>query len=117
MPLRIVEAHVPVDLSEDALEVLSEFSHESWTQAGGRFGSIAFAILGAQRTGEALDRLHERFVDRGALLVLVQPLDGVLPRPHASSFSNERAATRSAAAVSREEVYASIADTAQFDRA
>jgi uncharacterized hydrophobic protein (TIGR00341 family) len=117
MSLRIIEAHVPVDLSDDALEVLRDISHESWTQAGGRFGATVFAVLGAQRTGEALDRLHERLADRGALLVLVQPLDGVLPRPHASSLSDDRAATRSAAAVSREEVYASIADTAQFNRA
>jgi uncharacterized hydrophobic protein (TIGR00341 family) len=116
MALRIIEAHVPADISEDALEILREFSHESWAQAGGRFGAVAFAVLGAQRTGEALDRLHERLADRGALFVLVQPLDGVLPRPHASSLSNERVATRSAAAVSREEVYASIADTAQFNR-
>lgn len=116
MPLRIIEAHVPVDLADDALEIVREFSHESWKQAGGRFGAVVFAVLGAQRTGEALDRLHEQLADRGSILVLVQPLDGVLPRPHATSLPEERAATRSAAAVSREEVYASIADTAQFNR-
>jgi uncharacterized hydrophobic protein (TIGR00341 family) len=116
LALKIIEAHVPVDLSEDAREAISEFSQESWIQEGGRFGAIVFAVLGAQRTGEALDRLHERLADRGGLLVLVQPLDGVLPRPHASPLADVRADTSSSAAVSREEVYASIADTAQFDR-
>jgi uncharacterized hydrophobic protein (TIGR00341 family) len=85
-------------------------------QEGGRFGAIVFAVLGAQHTGEALDLLHERLADRGGLLVLVQPLDGMLPRPHASPVKDARSDTRSAAAVSREEVYASIADTADFDR-
>ena len=117
MALRIIEAHVPPDLCGDAQEALREFSHESWTQQGGRFGAIVFAVLGAQRTGEALDRLHERLANRGALLVLVQPLDGVLPRPLASPAAEARTEARSAAAVSREEVYASIADTAQLDRA
>lgn len=117
MALRIIQAHVPTDLCGDALEVLRESSHESWTQEGGRFGAIVFAILGAERTGEALDRLHERLADRGGLLVLVQPLDGVLPRPPASPARDARVGARSAAAVSREEVYASIADTARLNRA
>lgn len=117
MALRIIEAHVAADLCGDAQEALREFSHESWVQEGGRFGAIVFAILGAERTGSALDRLHERLADRGGLLVLVQPLDGVLPRPLASTVRDARADVRSAAAVSREEVYASIADTAQLDRA
>jgi uncharacterized hydrophobic protein (TIGR00341 family) len=116
LALRIVEAHVSADLSDEAREVLRELSHESWVQEGGRFGSIVFAVLGAGRTGEALDRLHERLADRGGLLVLVQPLDGVLPRPPASDVRETRADARSAAAVSREEVYARIADTAQLDR-
>ena len=117
LALKIIEAHVPADLSEEAQEVLRDLSHESWVQDGGRFGAIVFAVLGAQRTGEALDRLHERLSNRGGLLVLVKPLDGVLPRPHASSGTDARAEAHSAAAVSREEVYASISDTVRFDRA
>jgi uncharacterized hydrophobic protein (TIGR00341 family) len=115
LALRIIEAHVPPDLCGAARETLSEFSHESWTDEGGRFGAIVFAVVGAQRTGEALDRLHERLANLGAFLVLVQPLDGMLPRPPASPATDARAHARSAAAVSREEVYASIADTARLD--
>jgi uncharacterized hydrophobic protein (TIGR00341 family) len=117
LALRTIEAHVPADLCGEAQEVLGEICQESWSQEGGRFGAIAFGILGADRTGEALDRLHERIADRGGLLVLVRPLDGVLPRPLASPWRAARADARSAAAVSREEVYASIADTAQISRA
>ncbi len=116
MALRIVEAHVPTDLSNDALEVLGELGEESWTEEGGRFGAIVHAVVGAQRTGVALDRLHERISGRGGLLVLVQPLEGVLPRPLASPQREARADVRSSAAVSREEVYAGLADTAELDR-
>lgn len=116
MALRIVEAHVAADLVDDAREILRELSDESWVQEGGRFGAIVFAILGSSRTGEALDRLYERLSERGQLLVLVQPLDGVLPRPLAGGVKDARADALSAAAVSREEVYASVADTARLDR-
>ena len=116
MALKIIEAHVPPDLASDAEALLADFGQQSWTQTGGRFGTIVSAVVGAQRTGDALDRLHEQLASRGELFVLVQPLDGVLPRPHATSGSDARAEAKSAAAVSREEVYAGIADTARFDQ-
>ncbi len=116
MALRIVEAHVPEDLGDEARAILDGLAHESWTHSGGRFGTIVSAVLGAQRTGEALDRLHEALDHRGGLLILVQPLDGVLPRPLATPTDDARAQAGSADAVSREEVYATIADTAQLDR-
>ncbi len=115
MALRIVEAHVPTDLSEDARAILDDVCHESWVQEGGRCGAVVTAVLGAGRTGEALDRLHEQLASRGRLLVLVKPLEGVLPRPPASRGSDARADARSAAAVSREEIYSSIADSAELD--
>jgi uncharacterized hydrophobic protein (TIGR00341 family) len=117
LALRIVEAHVAPDLASEAREILGEFGDQHWTQEGGRFGAVVFAILGAERTGGALDRLYEKLADRGGLLVLVQPLDGVLPRPLASPATEARAGARSAAAVSREEVYANIADTARLNSA
>jgi uncharacterized hydrophobic protein (TIGR00341 family) len=116
LALRIIEAHVAPDLCDDTQQALGELGHESWRQEGGRFGTIVCAVLGAERTGEELDRLHERLADRGGLLVLVQPLDGMLPRLLASP-GDARAAARSSAAVSREEIYANIADTAQLNRA
>jgi len=117
LALRIIEAHVAPDLGDEAQEILGEFGDQHWKQEGGRFGVIVFAILGAERTGGALDRLYEKLADRGGLLVLVQPLDGVLPRPLASPAKDARSGARSAAAVSREEVYASIADTARLNGA
>jgi len=117
LALRIIEAHVAPDLGDEAQEILSEFGDQHWKQEGGRFGAIVFAILGADRTGGALDCLYEKLADRGGLLVLVQPLDGVLPRPLASPAKDARSGARSAAAVSREEVYASIADTARLNSA
>lgn len=110
----MIEAHVPPDLCGDAVEILRDLSHESWTQDGGRFGAVVCAVLGAEHTGKAMDRLYDGLADRGGLLVLVHSLEGVLPRPLASPKEEARPGARSAAAVSREEVYANIADTAQL---
>jgi uncharacterized hydrophobic protein (TIGR00341 family) len=116
MALRIVEAHVPPDLSDAAREILQALCHETWTHEGGRYGTVVSAVVGSDRTGEALDRLHDELADRGGLLVLVQPLAGMMPRPLAGGVDDARAGARSAAAVSREEVYAGIADAGQLDR-
>lgn len=116
MALKIVQAHVPTDRAEEAQAAVRDVSRQSWIEEGGRYGSIVYAILGSERSGAALDRLHADLSGTGELLVLVQPLDAVLPRPFASLDRGARSEARSAAAVSREEVYANIADTAQFDR-
>jgi uncharacterized hydrophobic protein (TIGR00341 family) len=116
MALKIIEAHVPSDLAEEARETLAELSSQSWIEDGGRFGKVVRAVLGAERSGVALDALHERISDRGGLFVLVEPLDAVLPRPLATSSRNRRESLHTAAAVSREEVYASIADGAKLHR-
>ncbi len=116
MALKIIEAHVPSDLAEEALETLAELSSQSWIEDGGRFGKVVRAVLGAERSGVALDALHQRIADRGGLFVLVEPLDAVLPRPHATNSGNRRESLHTAAAVSREEVYASISDGAKLHR-
>ncbi len=116
MALKIIEAHVSPELVGDAQETLAELSQQVWTEDGGHFGHIVRAVLGSERSGVALDALHERIADRGGLMVLVQPLDAVLPRPLASKSPNRQEHLHSAAAVSREEVYASIADGAKLHR-
>jgi uncharacterized hydrophobic protein (TIGR00341 family) len=119
MALKIIEVHVASDLAEDARDCLAEITDQSWTEDGGRFGKIVRAVVGSERSGAALDSLHERIADRGALFVLVKPLDAVLPRPYATAAGqrNERhESLHTAAAVSREEVYASIADGAKLHR-
>jgi uncharacterized hydrophobic protein (TIGR00341 family) len=116
LALRIIEAHVAPSLRNEAEEILRESSHETWAEDGGRYGVVVRAVIGVGRTGEAMDRLHERLSQQGKLLVLVQPLAGVLPRPLASRADEARAHARSSAAVSREEVYANISETAQLGR-
>ncbi|HEB89610.1 MAG TPA: TIGR00341 family protein [Deltaproteobacteria bacterium] len=116
MALKVIETHVPGNLAAEAQDVLAEFSSQTWTEEGGRYGKIVRAVLGAERSGVALDALHERIADRGGLLILVEPLDAVLPRPLATASRSRDEALRSAAAVSREEVYASIADGAKLHR-
>jgi len=116
LALKIVQAHVPSERAEEARVAINDVSRQTWIEPGGRYGSVVFAILGSDRSGAALDRLHEGFSGTGELLVLVQPLDAVLPRPFANAKGGARSQARSAAAVSREEVYANIADTAHFNR-
>ena len=116
MTLKIIEAHVPSDLAEDAQETLADLTSQAWIEDGGRFGRIVRAVIGTERSGVALDALHERIADRGGLFVLVGPLDAVLPRPHATSAGSRHESLHTAAAVSREEVYASIADGAKLHR-
>ena len=116
MALKIIETHVPSNLAADAQDTLADFTSQTWTEDGGRYGKIVRAVLGAERSGLALDALHERIADRGGLLILVEPLDAVLPRPLATASRSRDESLRSAAAVSREEVYASIADGAKLHR-
>ncbi len=116
MALKIIEAHVPGELAEEARETLSKLTNQTWIEEGGRFGKIVRAVIGAERSGIALDRLHEQIADRGGLFVLIEPLDAVLPRPHASNSGKRHQSLHTAAAVSREEVYASVADGAKLHR-
>ena len=116
MALKLIEAHVDASLAEDAEEALSSLSSHTWQEDGGRHGVLVRAVVGAARSGTALDALHERIADRGRLTVLVSSLDAVLPRPLASSSPQRQDGLRTAAAVSREEVYASIADGAKLHR-
>ncbi len=116
MALKIIEAHVPAEAADEAHAILEELSTRSWIEEGGRFGRVVRAIVGAERSGTALDALHEKMANQGALMVLVEPLDAVLPRPLASTLPDRREHVSNSSAVSREEVYASIADGAKLHR-
>ncbi len=116
MALRIIEAHVEPALREEAEQILRETGHEMWSAEGGRHGVVVEAVIGAGSTGRVMDQLYERLAKQGRLLVLVQPLHGVSPRPLAGRSDAARSDARSSAAVSREEVYANISDTAELDR-
>lgn len=116
MALKIIEAHVPAEASDEAHAILGELSTRSWVEEGGRFGHVVRAIIGAERSGTALDALHERMANQGSLMVLVEPLDAVLPRPLASAQPDRKERISSSSAVSREEVYAAISDGAKLHR-
>ena len=116
MALKIIEAHVTADLADEARDVLSELAGQIWIEEGGRFGRVVRAVVGSERSGSALDLLHEKLADRGSMMVLVESLDAVFPRPLAARHPNRRERISSSAAVSREEVYAAIADNAKLHR-
>ena len=116
MALKIIEAHVSEALAEEASTLLDDLAERIWVEEGGRFERVVRAVVGAERSGSALDALHAGIADRGSLMVLVEPLDAVLPRPLASREPSRREGVSSSAAVSREEVYAAIADGAKLHR-
>jgi uncharacterized hydrophobic protein (TIGR00341 family) len=111
MALRLLQTHVPADLAASAEAALEEASaKEVWTETGGPMGCIVSAVVGSGATGAAIDLLHDRLRNVGGFRILVLPLDAVLPRPEASLSVEHRESATSSAAVSREEVYASISD-------
>jgi uncharacterized hydrophobic protein (TIGR00341 family) len=115
LALRLLIVDVPEDLGEIARDTLSESGAiEVWDSPGGSFGHQVQAVIGADRTGAALDSVHERLSHRGGYRTLVLPLDAVLPRPAASAQAEEREDRASAASVSREEVYASVSGGAKL---
>jgi len=115
MALRLVEAFVPERVSEDAAETLrGAGAHAVWAEAAAPGEAVLRAVLGASRSGAALDALHERFHGIEGFRVLVLPLEGALPRPRAGGSAEERQAPRSAASVSREEIYARISEGAEL---
>jgi len=116
MALRLVEAFVPERVAHDAEETLRGVgAHAVWAEAAGPGEAVLRAVFGASHTGAALDALHERFHGIESFRVLVLPLEGSLPRPRAGGASEDRQAARSAAGVSREEIYAKISEGAVLD--
>lgn len=116
MALRLVEAFVPERVAEDAEETLrSAGAYAVWAEGAAPGEAVLRAVLGASRSGVALDALHERFHGIETFRVLVLPLEGALPRPRAGGAPEERQAARSAAGVSREEIYAKISEGAVLD--
>lgn len=109
MALRMLEVQLGADLSETAEELLLDLgAGDVWAELGGAFGASVRAVLGSERTGDALDRLHECLAGSGGFRILVMPLDAVLPRPTATDATENRDPPRTFAAVSREEVYAAV---------
>lgn len=114
MALRLLETFIPDRLAEDASTTLSEAgAHSVWREPTAEPGeSVLRAVIGAGRSGAALDALHDRFHAIPGFRVLVLPLEGTLPRPRASTAKEDRKPARSAAGVSREEIYAKIGEGA-----
>ncbi|NNL66523.1 MAG: TIGR00341 family protein [Myxococcales bacterium] len=114
MALRLLETFVPERLSEDAAETLRDAgAHSVWKEHTAEPGeTVLRSVVGAGRSGAALDALHDRFHAIPGFRVLVLPLEGTLPRPRASTAKEDRKPARSAAGVSREEIYAKISEGA-----
>lgn len=118
MALRLVEAFVPREHAEEAVAILlgDAPSEHVWAESISPTVSIVRAVVGSSRTGALIDSLHERFSSQPGFRVLVLSIDAVLPRPRAAGKEEERAQLGSSAAVSREEVYAKVADGAELNR-
>jgi uncharacterized hydrophobic protein (TIGR00341 family) len=116
--LRLLEAFVPIEHRDEVVALLSDAAppEHVWAEPISPSVAIVRAVVGSSRTGALIDSLHTRFSSAPGFRVLVVSIDAVLPRPRASGEEQERAQLGSAAAVSREEVYAKVADGAALDR-
>lgn len=109
MALRIVEVQMAAGCQSIAEEVLREAgAGDIWAEPGRGYEESVRAVIGSERTGVALDRLHEHLSSRGAFRILVMPLDAALPRPMSSQTGEGRERAETFAAVSREEIYAAV---------
>lgn len=109
MALRMLEVQLPPDLQASAEAALREVgASDTWSEPGGPYGQTVRAVIGSERTGRAMDALHDRLAMSGGVRILVTPLDAVLPRPTATDDALGRAQPKTFAAVSREEVYAAV---------
>jgi hypothetical protein len=72
-------------MAKEARDWLTGLTDQVWTEEGGRFGKIVRAVVGSERSGSTMDALYEEIATRGPLFVLVESLDAVLPRPHATT--------------------------------
>lgn len=109
MALRLLEVHLPSDARETAEAILRDGgAAQVWSDHRGSFGESIRAVIGSERTGMTVDRLHEQLSSVAGFRILVMSLDAVLPRPPATQVAGARDRPQTYAAVSREEVYASI---------
>ncbi len=109
MALRMLEIQLPVDSQTIAEEILRDVgAADVWSGPGGSFDRSVRAVIGSERTGTALDLLHDRLSPLGEFRILVMPLAAVVPRPIAATTDEGRDRPETFAAVSREEVYAAV---------
>ena len=59
MAHKLLEAHVSRDLAETAEATLSPLAERVWVEEGGRFDVLVRAVVGAERSGTAVDQLHD----------------------------------------------------------
>ena len=68
MALRLVQVDLPEPLADEAETSLRESgAAEVWSSRGGAFGAVVSAVMGAERTGAAVDLVYERLAARGEL--------------------------------------------------
>ncbi len=84
MALRVLEVQLAADLRETAEEILRDVgAGDVWSEVGGSFGQSVRAVIGSERTGTALDALHDSLSTAGGFRILVMPLDAGFRDPPA----------------------------------
>ena len=116
MALRLLEVQLPATSHDDATAALREVgARDVWSETREGDDGCLRAVIGSERTGAALDALHDQLSGSPGFRVLVMPLDAVLPRPLARGGDDERVRPTTFAGVSREEVYAAVQEGTRLD--
>jgi uncharacterized hydrophobic protein (TIGR00341 family) len=120
MPLRLIEVFLPEEQAEQVAELLADPPPLGFWRMSVADGQSAVRILvDAERSEAVLDGLESRFKHLDGFRVILLPVEAAIPRPEEPAEAAadlvppppETAPTPGPARISREELYADIADT------
>ena len=114
MALRLMEVFIPEDKSEAVRDIMSsEEAIFSWEDDIAKSGLHAKILLPAERTEAILDKLEKHCGDSENFRVVLLAVEATLPRESEEKTKDEQS-KESPQRISREELYADIAENAQF---
>lgn len=123
MPLRLLEIVLPWEDKEAALGLLAQYEvTQIWSQGEAQPRALLKLLLPGEKTEAVLDALENRFPGEGRLRIVVLAVEALLPRPRPEPSAEETEtdsppdAAELAMRVSREELYADLADVSKLNR-
>lgn len=123
MPLRLLEIVLPCEDKEAALGLLAQYEvTQIWSQGEAQPRALLKLLLPGEKTEAVLDALENRFPGEGRLRIVVLAVEALLPRPRPEPSAEETETdpppdtAELAMRVSREELYADLADVSKLNR-
>jgi len=115
MALRMVEIALPSERAEEVEALIKgdESVQRFWHDTADEGRCLFKALMEAKHAEPLMDELERRFAEAGLFRLAVLPVEATLPRLEEKPAED---GAKTAARVSREELYADIAESARFTR-